>query len=171
MTPADEANPYAAPTAPIRERRRERGLPLASLGDRFLGAIVDSIFHFAFLFVGGIFAGGYGVMLGEEDPSDGTLALLAIVGAIGVPVLIQWGLLWSRSQTIGKIVMKTRIDLADGDGPAGPGRTIGLRYIPLMIAQLLIPFIGIIDAVVIFAGQRRQCLHDMVAGTVVRKVA
>ena len=75
-------------------------------------------------------------------------------------------LLFQRGQTIGKVVVKTRIVDQSGNIPSFR-RLLGLRYIVIGIVSL-IPIIGFFAALVngvwIF-GKERRCLHDYIAGT------
>ena len=81
-------------------------------------------------------------------------------------------LLAKRGQTIGKVIVGTRIvDVADGRVPKLV-RSLGVRYGTIWLVSL-IPFVGgllsLLDALVIFRRDRR-CLHDLSAGTKVVKV-
>ena len=84
-----------------------------------------------------------------------------------VAFLILHGyLLYTRGQTIGKVVVKTKIVDLDGNLP-NFGNIFVLRYLILvLVAQ--IPVIGniiaIVNALFIF-GRERRCLHDYIAGT------
>ena len=85
---------------------------------------------------------------------------------------MQWFLLGSRGQTIGKIVMKVRV--VDSKTGAHPGwaRLIFLRTIVNGIITG-IPFAGsiyrLVDSLLIFRGDHRT-IHDMIAGARVDKV-
>jgi uncharacterized RDD family membrane protein YckC len=89
----------------------------------------------------------------------------------------QWGLVTWRGQTVGKILVRTRIALADGANP-GFVRGVVLRAWPIFFVQWL-PFmmelrslrattslIVLADVLLIVRGDRR-CAHDHMAGTFV----
>jgi uncharacterized RDD family membrane protein YckC len=81
-------------------------------------------------------------------------------------LILNGYLLFHKGQTIGKLVVKTKIVDLDGNVPSF-GKLLLLRYFILgVVAQ--IPFIkmvvGLVDAVFIF-GKGRRCLHDHMAST------
>jgi uncharacterized RDD family membrane protein YckC len=84
----------------------------------------------------------------------------------GPYLLIQGPLLWLRGQTIGKLLLGTRIVGAD-DRKAPFRRILFLRDLPFAIAACW-PGVGMIattiDVLLIFRKDRR-CLHDHLAGT------
>jgi len=80
-------------------------------------------------------------------------------------------LLATRGQTIGKVIMKTKI--VNEAGNLLPFNELFLkRYVIIMVISM-IPFvgslIGIVDALCVFRGNRK-CLHDDFAGTKVIKI-
>jgi uncharacterized RDD family membrane protein YckC len=147
---------YCAKCAPVE-------LPLAELSSRFLGRLVDHLLYAAATFVpGGIVwaAGAQGAAL--------------VVGAVSF--LSLWGynihLLATSGQSLGKRFLGTRI-VTDGAGPVRVVRTVVLRtLLPFWFGA--IPGAGslfsLVDAVFIF-GQRRRCVHDLMASTMVVEAA
>jgi len=86
---------------------------------------------------------------------------------LGGLLLIQFFLLASRGQTIGKWLLRLRIVRHDDSSAAGWYRAFLLRAnLPFMIEQ--IPVFGfifwVVDSTFIFRADRR-CLHDHIAGT------
>lgn len=175
MVPETEENPYAAPKTRVRQPRRGDGAsPLASRGSRLFAVMIDGliaaalavpailIFPFDFEFTAD----------GELDLSDGVpMGLIVAYGVIGVYTLFQWFLLWTRSQTVGKIAMKIRIEEHGSDERAGPVKTILIRTIAVMLISF-VPIIGglfgLVNVLFIF-GREKRCIHDLMAGTVVRE--
>ncbi len=168
---SNESNPYASPSQiggpmPVGSS----SLRLADLGKRFLGALVDGL-------AGLVLVGpGYVLMLlgGAANPQAEPGALfyvgLLVVGIGGLLILgVQIYLLATRSQTIGKYVMKTQIvDFKTGQR-ADLVHALVLR---LFVNGLIgvIPCVGwvypLVDIGFIFREDRR-CVHDLLASTVV----
>ncbi len=90
---------------------------------------------------------------------------------LGVFVALHGYLLATRGQTIGKVVMKTKIVTESGEQL--PFAELYLKRYFILQAISLIPFVGmfvgIIDALFIFRSNRK-CLHDDIAGTKVIKI-
>lgn len=85
----------------------------------------------------------------------------------GLLVLVQFGLLAWRGQSIGKLLLGLRIVRAVDGGPPGVVGAFLLRgTLPFMVEQ--IPLIGLlfwtVDSCFIFREDQR-CLHDLIAGT------
>lgn len=160
------SNPYAPATSvsPMRTSMR-----LAGLDKRFFGALIDGL-------IGLVFVGpGYAMMiLGGAATGDSNtpnpmvfvgmgLTFLGIIALLGLQIY----LLATRSQTIGKYLMKTQIVDVETGQPAGFVKAFLLR---LFVNGLLssIPCVGgiyaIVDICFIFREDRR-CIHDLLAGT------
>jgi uncharacterized RDD family membrane protein YckC len=163
-------NPYAPPqeetpapaTSQTADPRR-----LASLGKRFGGAMIDAVFTFV---VGAAVSHAVAAVTGmERTPLFAQVCFL-------VPFAAQWALVAQRGQSVGKLLLRTRIVLADGRWPgffngvvlrAWPLLLLG--FLPALTSRALQPFTSLVvlaDITVIFAAGHR-CLHDRVAGTVV----
>src|SRR5262249_52126407 len=97
--------------------------------------------------------------------------------------ILQWALIATRGQTLGKMMIKTRIVRMDGSSVGfvhGVVLRIWVITIPswilvglmltgmdprtLLPASVAIGLIGLLDALFIF-GESRRCLHDLIAGT------
>ena len=117
----------------------------ASLGDRFLGGLIDWLVVVAISY---LLRG----ILGWE--------LTYLVAAIYI--LIRDALPFLDGQSIGKKVMKTRSVLEDSGAPTtNDYRTSFLRNI-----LLFIPIVSLIDALFIFSSDRKR-LGDKLAKTIV----
>ena len=158
--------------------KRGGSYPTADLGKRFLGSLTDG-------FVGLVFVGPGFLMMalgggfddrrqgfGQQNADPSGLAM-AGVGLMLLGVLAMLGLqiylLVTRSQTIGKYLLKTQIFDYETNEPAGFVKTFLLR---IVVNGLIggIPCVGpiytLVDILFIF-GEERRCLHDQLAGTYV----
>jgi uncharacterized RDD family membrane protein YckC len=163
-------NPYA----PALETHSSFGkqFPLATLGKRFVGAMLDGIVSFAIVLPGVIAIGVEAAQQGpnSETPEMGAMGLLGIawigLGSLAI-IGLQLYLLITRSQTIGKYLISTQIvDYQTGE-PAGFLKAFVLR---IFVSGLIgaIPFVGWIYSIanILFIfGAERRCLHDLIAGT------
>lgn len=159
------SNPYASPNASIVEMP-SAGPELASFGLRFLGALIDGLIMLM-LIVPLMFATGYiGDIMAGKQP--GFLENL-MMGAMGFVVfmLVQGYFLNATGQTIGKKILGTKIVTMDNQKPEFV-KLILLRYLSIhAIGQIPIigGIFGLVNAIFIFFGDQRQCLHDRFAGT------
>ena len=164
-------NPYTTPSAdptPVVPSLPQNN-PLASLGDRFLGALIDGVIGAV---IGAILL--FGLLAIGLIQNMGTIGWLPMTGLVvvnfAVMMAIQFKFLKETGQTIGKKVVKTRIVTMDFKKP-DIQKLILNRYGFVTAIQLL-PLVGrflpLVDALLIFKDDRR-CLHDMVAGTQVVK--
>jgi uncharacterized RDD family membrane protein YckC len=187
--PRDE-NPYAPPAdrgaAEDRRPRGDDGAPLhfqpASRGARLVGALVDRL-------VSGVIVAGAlaatadlgGIFTTEQQP----LGLGYFAATVAV-LALQAALIARSGQSVGKLLMRTRIVLADGR-TAGLVHGFLLRSAPLVVIALipdvllatsagrntvalataLAGFVSLADALSIFFGTGNRCLHDHIAGTYV----
>ena len=98
---------------------------------------------------------------------DTPLIILVIVASLAVAI-VQWYLLGTRGQTIGKIAVGVRIvDVRSGTHP-GWARLILLRNILNSILVVSIPLVGwlylLVDSLFIFRDDHRT-VHDLYSGT------
>lgn len=144
---------------------QEAEMTLASRWKRLGGAMLDGLIAMAVLipvmFMTGLLQqalSGAAIPLGQQ------VAFFVLGWAVFL--VLNGYLLLKRGQTIGKVIMKTRIVDLDGEIP-NFGRIFCLRYL-LFGAATHIPILGslvvLADALFIFRKERR-CLHDYVAGT------
>lgn len=153
-------------------------LQLATLLQRFLGALIDSLFQFALIVPGIVLMIVGMVMAIEEERATGGPAQLPTIFIAGVGVLVFSGvlgigiqifLLVARSQTVGKYMMQTQVVDFETGQPADWLHTIILRILVNgMIGSL--PCVGFIysiaDILFVFRDDRR-CIHDLLASTTV----
>jgi uncharacterized RDD family membrane protein YckC len=171
------SNPYA-PSSALPGDSYDYGSaagqpPLASLGDRLVGAIVDGIV----VGIPAVFAGMVmGIVLINLFPLDSVAFQVAsfVIGlpiGIGLFIAIQGYLLANYGQTVGKRLVNTQI-VSDDNRLVPFVPLILKRYIPFWVLGSL-PTIGILFVLVnilaIFRGNRK-CLHDEIAGTKVIKI-
>jgi uncharacterized RDD family membrane protein YckC len=166
-------NPYASPSAESMLNSPTGDAPLASRSERFLGALVDGLIIIPVAFVGGMILGVALVMAGIETESRRFQVTASLVGTVMggiIFLLINGYFLSTRGQTVGKMVLKTRIVAENGSlVPLGP--LILKRYLPIWALSAL-PLIGSLlllgNSLAIFRSSRK-CIHDDLAGTKVVK--
>ena len=174
-----QLNPYHAPRADVHPRH----LPLdphdttnlearkAGRGVRFAGVVLDGILPTVLFVAAGL---ALGISFHDLTVPDGLTTenghqlMVAVYAILGGYMLLTMVLLAVRSQSIGKIIVGTKIVATNG-APVGIGRSFFLRTV-LPGAVQFVPFLGalfsIVDALFIFRADRR-CLHDHIAGTIV----
>ncbi len=169
-------NPYAAPTTQS-DLQMHPGLdgPLASLGDRFVGAFIDGIILLLVIVPASIVIG---IAVAAAGMSADSWAFSLLTTLIGLPVMavaflvINGHLLASRGQTVGKYLIKTQI--VGDDGKIQPLMPLFFkRYLSVWLLSsipIIGGFISLIDALLVFRGSRK-CLHDDIAGTHVIKLS
>ncbi len=170
---SNDYNPYAAPDPFGLQQPQPTHVqpPLADLGKRFLGAVIDGLLSMLLIIPGAIVL-IIGIVSSSDDDFNPLILVGVLVMIVGWIVLMVWQiyLLATRSQTVGKYLMKTQLlDINTGQ-PAGLVNTLLLRSIVNGIICGL-PFgIGgiysIVDICFIFREDRR-CVHDLLASTVV----
>ncbi len=117
----------------------------ASLGDRFLGGLIDWL-----------------VVLVISYVLRGILGWQLAYLISGAYILVRDALPFLEGQSIGKKVMKTRAVMEDSGAPT----TNDYRSSLLRNILLFIPVASLIDALFIFSGDRKR-LGDKLAKTVV----
>lgn len=156
-----EENPYTPPVNQVEDPPIQSAVPsshnYASLGERFLGALIDGLIMTPLVLVIGM---GFGETL--------LVAVLGMAAYIG----IQWTFWASTGQSIGKKVMKTQV--VNLDGSQATAKTIAFKRYAIMglignvpVAGMLVSLIGVL---LIFR-RDRNCLHDDIAKTRVIKFA
>lgn len=101
---------------------------------------------------------------GGEDPSAGAIITLLLVFAVFLGFNLF--LMIARAQTLGMYLMNLQVVDAVTGKPLSAIKYIFLRGLVGQILLRIVPFYGLVDALFIF-GQKRQTLHDMIAGSIV----
>lgn len=143
---------------------------LASRGKRLLGALLDGLFAFPCTLFAAEWIGCTDELLRGELTPEQVLAL-TLASAVAFVVLNGY-LLETRGQTVGKLVVGTRI--VDRGGQTVPFvRLFALRYAAFTVVGFL-PIVGFLvslaDPLYVFS-RTRQCLHDRLCDTFVVEVA
>ena len=151
-------------------RRRGGSQPTADLGKRFLGSLADGFVGFVFLIPGFglLIAGGGEEGIDQESPVALAGCLLCAVGLLALFGL-QLYLLATRSQSIGKYLVKTQIYDYETDAPASFVKCFVMRVLVnglIGAVPCIGPIYNLADICFIF-GEEHRCLHDQIAGTYV----
>lgn len=142
----------------------------ADLGKRFVGSLADGLAGLVFLIPGGglIIAGGGEQGLDQGSPVAVAGALACVLGVLAL-LGLQLYLLATRSQSIGKYLVKTQIYDYETNAPASFVKCFLLRALVNSFIGML-PCVGgiysLVDILFIF-GEEHRCLHDQIAGTYV----
>jgi uncharacterized RDD family membrane protein YckC len=138
---------------------------LAERSSRLGAAIVDSVIFMVMVYVPmGIGA----VITAGVDSNNAAGPVLLLVG-LTLAGFIGWGWLTLRQmkatgQSLAKKHFKIKVVLSDGS-PASLGTLIWKRNVLTWLLSLL-PLYSLIEVLFIF-GEKRQCLHDRIANTIV----
>jgi uncharacterized RDD family membrane protein YckC len=178
MQPGSDFNPYAAPADQADRSMANMGGgygpsgPLATLGQRLGGSMLDTLFLMLACAPGALI----GLMINSASPDRAQdERTLVWAGLAGVGLLIlsiyQTVLVSTTGQSLAKKMLKTKIVKLDGS-PVGFVHGVLLRsWVVAMLGAIPFvgSFIGIVDAALIFREDRRT-LHDHIAGTNVIQV-
>ncbi len=139
-------------------------MQLATLGQRFGGRIVDNLATTFVFIVTVVFAAAF---IPKQRPELDWIAGAGAIAALMLIPIINCFLIMRDGRTIGKIIAGTQIVLESTGKPPGFVEGVFLRsWLPTI--AMMIPGIGglagLADALFIF-GEKRQCLHDMIAKT------
>jgi uncharacterized RDD family membrane protein YckC len=172
--PPSRIDPYAPPTVDVDAppaTTPDQGRELADRIERFMGAFLDGLVATPLLLIGA-----------QYGPKVGAVSIYSHLFVLPVHIL-QWYLITTRGQTIGKIWQKTRIERMDGR-PVGFFAGVVLRVLVLQAIAIgldsfattpLSPVVFVVGALM-FAnplfifGPAHRCLHDYIAGTRVVKL-
>lgn len=165
------ANPYAPPRAEVRDTTDREESELAGRGERFGAAFLDGIIG-AVLIGAPLFIGADFEAMAAQDYENAFTTTGFSLAALGLLLLlvITAYLVHKNGQTIGKKLVGIKVVRADFSR-ASFSRIFWLRNVVNAIPgaiPLVGNFYGLIDHLFIF-GERRQCLHDKIASTVVVK--
>jgi uncharacterized RDD family membrane protein YckC len=160
-------NPYAPPRGSVYDVAVTDDVELAGRGQRFFAALADAFIFFLMVYFPALMlllaTGALDDSVEIDSTTVAIAVLLCVIGAIGW--IWATALLVARNgQTIGKRLLEIKVVRSDGS-PASLGRIFWLRN---FVNGLLgaIPLYALVDVLFIF-GERRQCLHDLIADTIV----
>jgi uncharacterized RDD family membrane protein YckC len=165
-----EVNPYAPPAAEEEPAGFTPGpLETASRWHRLGGAVVDTVI----LMLARVPAKALASHWGVKVPLGPVLLNLADTRPAGTVWIITMIAIWigqsyliaTRGQTVGKMLVKTRIVALDGS-PASFVKAVLLRtWLFILAAQVSWVGAGSALGMLLIFGPNRRCLHDYVAGT------
>ncbi len=144
------------------------GYPSASIVARFFANLLDSLYMVTAFGLGllAVFAAAAVglVEMPEQGQSRFDPTILIIFSFIPiVATIIQWNLIATRGQTLGKLVVCIRMITMDGRLP-GFLHGVVLRNWVRALLGAFVPLFGLIDVLFIFSDSKR-CIHDYLAGT------
>lgn len=160
------SNPYAPPRGAVRDVEPE-ALEPADRIQRFGAFLLDGLVGFVMIYLPALALLLATGALDDTVEIDGTT--LATAGLMCLIGFIAWvwitALLVARNgQTIGKRLLEIKVVRSDGSA-ASLGRIFWLRNFVNWLLSV-IPLYGLVDLLFIF-GERRQCIHDLLADTIV----
>ncbi len=138
---------------------------LASRWKRLAGALIDGLILMVIIVPIMLAIGVLQQAFSGQEMTIGQQAVLFVVGWV-VFLMLNGYLLFKKGQTIGKVVVKTRIVDLNGNVPSF-GKLFVLRYLILgLVIQIPIlgGLVGFVNPLFIF-GKERRCIHDYMAGT------
>ena len=138
---------------------------LASRWKRLAGALIDGLILMVIIVPIMLATGVLQQAFSGQEMTIGQQAVFFVVGWM-VFLMLNGYLLFKKGQTIGKVVVKTRIVDLNGNVPSF-GKLFVLRYLILgMVTQIPIlgGLVGFVNPLFIF-GKERRCIHDYMAGT------
>jgi uncharacterized RDD family membrane protein YckC len=140
---------------------------LAERGSRLGAALLDILIAMVCM------GPGIGCMIaaGEDNESLKNTGITLIgIGMLAL-VIVQFYMLTTRGQTLGKKIVGVKIvRFADSSKPGFVHACLLRAIVPSLIAN--IPLLGLIFSIVdvcFIFGEERRCLHDLIAGTKVVK--
>lgn len=159
---------YAPPQAVVEDIEPEAGgIVLATRTRRFWASMIDLAVAMAIIGLLAYFS-PWNPWADIENADAWAPAPVDALVQFGVFCVVNGWLLVTRGQTVGKALLGIRIARHDGSR-GGAGRVLGIRY-GVGYALMIIPVIGqvyaFIDVLFIF-GEKRRCLHDRIADTIV----
>jgi len=183
------SNPYAPPRAAVDDVRAvEAAQEPAGRGARLGAAVLDAIIGLAVFYGPSLLTGdlqrGMSQMLATQDPmalygalmgTGGVITFVLFVALVWITIV----LVYRHGQTIGKKLVGIRVVRSDGSR-ASLSRIFWLRNVAnsvlSAVAGFVVGLLGLIiaspvvyvliDHLFIF-GEKRQCLHDKLADTIV----
>jgi uncharacterized RDD family membrane protein YckC len=167
-------NPFDPPSSDQARVPDPNAAPLASLGARFLAMVIDGVMASG-AWLPALVCVLIDTAVGATTEAPGLLTLLGVLWwlvSMGFLLGIQWYLIATRGQTIGKRTLGIQIQL-EGGGPVDFWTGVVLRNWAVKVLGVALNFVtcgflgwlvGVVDALMIF-GEDRKCLHDRIAKT------
>ena len=159
-------NPYAPPRGAVRDVPAE-ALEPAERVQRLGAFLLDALVGFVMVYLPALALLLATGALDDTTEIDGTT--LATAGLMCLIGFVAWAwitamLVARNGQTIGKRLVEIKVVRSDGS-PASLGRIFWLRnFVNWLLG--VVPLYGLIDLLFVF-GERRQCIHDLIADTIV----
>lgn len=149
---------------------------LAGRGARLLAAIIDMVFLVTVGLLAVLpFVGADG-FFGKADTDAENVSVFVSIGPgagnfaiIGIAFFYFWLMHAKWGQTLGKKALGIRVVRAEDGGPITSGQAAG-RAAFYQVLGGLIGCVGLVDVLWCLWDERKQCLHDKVAKTLVIKV-
>ncbi len=154
------------------------GRPLAEWWKRLVALIVDSVvLNVPISIVFGVLFGLAGADI-DVDPVTGEVTgLEGLAGAMGVYAVVALVVSWAyfavlngsqRGQTIGKMALRIQVrDARAEGGPIGVGRGAVRYLLPGPASWFTCGLLALVDGLWPLWDERREALHDKLAGSVV----
>lgn len=163
------ANPYAPPQAIVADVAKSAGIVPADPGTRLGAVLLDGVIIAAMTALPMVAVLLAGTPFIGRQPGSGANIIVALVPLLGLAGAIVWCWLTVKyvkenGQTIAKRIVGIKVIRTDGS-PASLGRIFWLRNVVNGLLGV-IPLYNLIEVLFIF-GERRQCLHDKIADTIV----
>ena len=169
----DEINPYQAPPESIDEAFNDQTpidpeyIEYASRWLRLGGSLLDFLILAPLIWMFTFWSGLHYLQKIEQEMSSVNDLLYPILLGTTVFLLFNGVLIYTRGQTIGKLICGTVVVTKGDFRQVSGNRYLFLRHFPVIFLSL-IPFIGnfigLIDSLAIFRSEK-NCLHDDIAGT------
>lgn len=160
-------NPYQVPAARLETIPESVTIELASRGERFVAALIDTAIQLIIVLPMFYLMGVFDNRSISNNPWLDEF--IFIVFGFAVFVVVHGYFLHAYGQTIGKRAMK--IAIVDMNNQLPPLlRLLFLRHAPVHLISLFGNLLPLLDVLFIFR-QSRRCLHDLIAGTKVVQVS
>lgn len=141
-------------------------MPIASVGMRLGGAVIDIILFYVVFFVFAFVMFGASMGFSGRDPTEDTAGLLIVVLSLGIffCYFIVTEAVWGG--TPAKLILGMRVVNAADGAPIGWGQSLG-RNLLRIVDNFPLFLIGILT---LSLSQKTQRVGDMAASTVVVKL-
>jgi uncharacterized RDD family membrane protein YckC len=169
VNPRTAPNPYAPPRARVRDITvASNTVVLAERSSRLGASIVDGLIFAAMVYIPmmvGMAIGGAAAQSGSD--AGGGFVLVGLGLAVAGFVVWTWLTLkqmGATGQSLAKKYFNIKVVMSDGSA-ASLGTLIWKRNVLTWLLGI-IPLYGLVEVLFIF-GEKRQCLHDRMADTIV----